>query len=281
MLESVGVWLLSNASLDRDKDRVFPKGAVLGPYLVNPILVDNHWGKTVGRVENIEVKEDGVYGEILIDTGSYEGKDLFRRVNIGTLNMVSIRFIPIKGIANTEGGKDYSEWELIEVSLVDIPSNREAARLKSYGDGNQIIKFFKKSEMNVIGIVNKWLGVTLKDSDSDEQVENAFKTFFNQGESAKVAQILQDYDGKVKSKFDNFQADLTAANAQLDLVKSLKTEVEGLKSLNAEVTAIKEQLKGLMEGSEDSEDSDGKSYKAKSESSDGIIDLWSMYNKAK
>lgn len=120
----------STPEIDRDKDSVNQLGIDFTAFKRNPVVQWAHqyslppvarvaatWirdGKTMGTVE---FPPEGV--SALSDT--LEGL-----VRYGFLNAVSIGYMPIKQIENDLGGYDIQSLELLEISLVPLPSNRSA-----------------------------------------------------------------------------------------------------------------------------------------------------------
>lgn len=130
-----GEVIASTPSLDRGNDRVFPLGAQLANFSRNPVLFYGHnytepWA-LIGKVTDLSVSEDGIrFKPSLRDAvGDNDPMHIVRALwDQRLLRASSIGFLPLQGIDNAAGGKDYTDWELLEISLVPLPANGEALR---------------------------------------------------------------------------------------------------------------------------------------------------------
>jgi hypothetical protein len=132
--------LINTGALDRDRDRVLPSGMVIDNYTRNPVVQWGHnyrdpWA-TVGKTTRMDVTADGVIAEFELRPAAND-QDPQNIVRLlwegGWVRTASIGFIPTQGKQNPEGGMDFSEWELLEWSLVPIPANQDALRLAVKG----------------------------------------------------------------------------------------------------------------------------------------------------
>jgi len=267
-LKFVGRWELTNEEEDRDRDIVRSAGGDIVPFQLNPILLYNHRNPGIGRVEKIAREGNSWFGDVYIDTGNAEGKEYARRVSVGTLNMVSIRFIPKKWAEREKGGYEFLEWELIEVSLVDIPSNRMTSQ-KSWSDNGGIIKNFNKTEkMNLLSIINKWLGSTVDEKSSEADIEKAFQDALKA--DAKVTKALDVYQTNIEKRLKETVDNLAGS----EVVKGLQAKNA---TLEQEVGKLKDQLKELLEkGVEKKEGADDNKFKSgekEGEGEDEVFDL--------
>lgn len=149
-------------SLDRYKEVVLPRGMKSEDFMKNPVLIDGHdYGKDpIGTILGFRIAEDGVEYDFVFDPGP-EGKAKEAKVKSGTLRAFSIGFMPTKWVEQEEmkdkegkplsklsvedpSGEKYdvdltryktqprrmfTEWELLELSLVSIPANPDALLL--------------------------------------------------------------------------------------------------------------------------------------------------------
>jgi len=132
--------VINTASVDRDRDRVMPGGAKVDNYLRNPVVQWGHnyrdpWA-TVGKTNSLNVSPDSI--EVDFDlrpaANDHDPQNIVLLLwNGGWVNTSSIGFIPKAGKPNDVGGTDFSEWELLEWSLVPIPANQDALRLAIKG----------------------------------------------------------------------------------------------------------------------------------------------------
>jgi HK97 family phage prohead protease len=128
--------LINTGNPDRARDRVLPLGARVENYLKNPVVQWGHnyfdpWA-TIGRTVKLEMTDQGIVSEFELRPAANEvdPQNIVRLLWEGNwVRTASIGFNPLNGAANSNGGVDYTEWELLEWSLVPIPMNQDALRL--------------------------------------------------------------------------------------------------------------------------------------------------------
>lgn len=138
-----GQILISTGAVDRDRDRVLPHGGRIDNYMKNPVVQWGHnyydpWA-TIGRTNKIEISDEGIVADFDLRPAANEQDPqnvILLLWNGGWVNAASIGFDPTGGPPrsrgweeNDLGGRDFTEWELLEWSLVPIPANQEALRL--------------------------------------------------------------------------------------------------------------------------------------------------------
>lgn len=237
MLVKIGRYTLTTSSKDRDGDIVLSSGGKIDAYLKQNILLKNHQrGNPIGVVTNIEKFDDRIDGDVWVDNGDKDGigKEIVRQHGLGMWNTVSIRFIPTKyeRISEKEYGYLIKEWELLEVSLADIPANSEATMQKSLGNLSQgIYKSYQNNlKMNLIGILNKFLGSSLTDDATPEKVEESFQKFLSEGEqTAKIKHALglqkTQISDLLDTKFKTLETEISALKTENEALKSQFTEL--------------------------------------------------------
>jgi HK97 family phage prohead protease len=121
-------FIISTDAVDRDNDTVNPRGWKLDHFLKNPVVLYSHDYSSlpIGKCVDIRVVNDK-----LVATVEFADHDMAREVlklvDGGFLNATSVGFRPINGRRNTErGGMDFEQQELLEFSIVPVPSNPEA-----------------------------------------------------------------------------------------------------------------------------------------------------------
>jgi len=136
-----GEWIIaSNASVDRDKDRVMPMGIDISNFQRNPILIFGHnyhepWA-VIGRAAEIRLSPESldIRPELRKPANDSDPMTIISSLwDAGLLRAASIGFIPKKGKPNSFGGTDFEEVELLEISLVPLPANQDALRLAVKG----------------------------------------------------------------------------------------------------------------------------------------------------
>jgi len=131
--------IASTPTMDRVRDRLDSKGATFK----NPIILlrmHSH-SEPVGRANLGKPTAKGIPFDaeipIVENPGLFKDRtDLaWDEVNTGVVRAVSIGFRPIKWSFNDEGGVDYQEFEIYELSTVSVPALPEAiiTSVKSMG----------------------------------------------------------------------------------------------------------------------------------------------------
>lgn len=131
---------ISTGAVDRDGDTINPKGFDLKSFRKNPVVLFGHDGSRppIGRASDIRVEDNAVKATVEfmdndIDTSGFSDM-IFRMVRAGFLKATSVGFLP-KDFEFSEDptrnaglfpGIDFNKQELLEFSIVPVPSNPEA-----------------------------------------------------------------------------------------------------------------------------------------------------------
>jgi len=122
-------FIISTAAKDRDGDTIDPKGWILTNFLKNPVVLFGHDNRSlpVGKAENIRLEGGALKASVkFADAGMNPlAESVFRMVKAGFLNATSVGFSPIE-FERSDGGIQFIKQELLEFSIVPIPSNPEA-----------------------------------------------------------------------------------------------------------------------------------------------------------
>ena len=135
--------MISTEDVDRDGDIMKATGASISDYMKNPVVLFGHNYRdataVVGKALSIEkIDGQGIKARWqFADKETSEDADLVRRLWAGGfLNATSIGFIPEEWEKREtdegeelERGRVYTEWELLEFSIVPVPANQSALRL--------------------------------------------------------------------------------------------------------------------------------------------------------
>jgi uncharacterized protein len=126
-------FVISTGSVDRDNDTINPQGWALDAFRSNPIIP---WGHDYSRPPIARAVSVGLEGGALVSVaefppaGIYELADqVYGLAKAGFIKGASVGFRPIEWQFNEARGPfaiDYKQQELLEWSVVSLPSNQEA-----------------------------------------------------------------------------------------------------------------------------------------------------------
>lgn len=255
MLVPIGRFTVTKDIVDRDSERVIPSGANLDSFKKNPIMFYNHmrWDGGIGTWDNIEVTDTEIAMDGYISDSTDYAKGLLGLVQDGVIRTASMGFRPKKWSDDSKDkldgqlGVTILEYEVIEVSITDVPANPDAVMksmdknykvyndFKSWQDDKEgvIVKSFQIENfinMNILEVVNKFLGTSFGENTKPEEVEAAFQKM------SETKGMSQEAVEKSMSAFS-------------EVTKSfVKSEIEAAtKSLNEEIEAFKTQVKEMKE----------------------------------
>ncbi len=112
--------------LDRSKDIINPDGVKFD--LPLPLLFAHDHSKPIGKVVNMRKIAGGwvATAELLSKGSSTVADETWAGIVQDALNGVSVGFLPVSSSKNAQGGIDYHEIALHELSVVAIPCNKQA-----------------------------------------------------------------------------------------------------------------------------------------------------------
>lgn len=128
-------FVFSDASVDRSGDTIAPDGWQLDAFGENPVALWAHDASAlpIGRAVNVLVEAGRLMGDIEFAAAEdYAFADtVYRMVKAGYINAVSVGFMPIdyKWADDEEErpwGIDFTQQELLEISVVPVPCNANA-----------------------------------------------------------------------------------------------------------------------------------------------------------
>jgi HK97 family phage prohead protease len=138
--DNTAIAAISTDGIDRDKEIMLPKGAVLDNFTKNPVVLWAHdySGTPVGSAKKYWVKQGRKYIKAKWEWAKTDKAQEIRELwDGGFLNAVSVGFIvnksheptPAEIKKNPEWAdvrRIIDEWELLEFSIVPVPANPEA-----------------------------------------------------------------------------------------------------------------------------------------------------------
>lgn len=134
----------NDGEFDRYQDRLSVSGWKLDAFNANPVILYNHDAGDggflgLGRKDVLPIGKGRAYvqGNALMVDVQFDQNDDFakkveQKVDGGFLNAVSVRYTIPEGeyTENAKGGLDSTVQELLEISIVTIPGNQRALRVK-------------------------------------------------------------------------------------------------------------------------------------------------------
>jgi len=188
--------IISTGGVDRDRDRVMPRGARLDNYLKNPVV---QWGHnyfdpfaTIGRSNSIEISDEGIIADFDLRPAANEHDPqniILLLWNGEWIRTASIGFQPEpeQMKPNDFGGLDFGVWELLEWSIVPIPANQDALRLAAEAHPKAFPAYQK-------AIAKRGRVLSAKNEEKIKQARDNLNEVLNQ--LAEDASDEEDDDGK-------------------------------------------------------------------------------------
>lgn len=127
-------FLVSDASINSYRCRVFLAGSDLSAFESNPIMLYMHErGRVIGKWANLKWEGDKLFADPVFnlkDLKPQGGADIAQQVDDGFLNAASLGIIILEAVYNAElDCYDITKWRLQEISIVDLGSNANALQL--------------------------------------------------------------------------------------------------------------------------------------------------------
>ena len=126
---------ISTSAKDRDNDTIMQDGWELAPYVKNPVVLLNHKSSElpIGKCILIGIEDGKLKATVQFVPSSYPivgdtAEAVFSLCKDGYLNATSVGFRPIAWdwAGGDSDGIIFSKQELLEWSIVSVPSNPEA-----------------------------------------------------------------------------------------------------------------------------------------------------------
>lgn len=126
---------------DKAGDRIRVETIDLSRFNQNPLLLHMHGAESVpvGMVKNLIIEDSVLFGELVFDTEDPHAAMLQGKYERGFMRGISPRFFAYGERETREGNtliKDYDRAELVEISLVTLPSHKNAVSLHKNLDGD-------------------------------------------------------------------------------------------------------------------------------------------------
>ena len=136
--------IASSEAQDRDGEVIKQTGWDLNNFEKNPVLLasHNHQSFPIGKATGIAIEDGKLMFKAVFSKATQEAKEAYALVKEGILNTFSVGFIPRD--YEKDNSSVITKAELLEISLVSIPSNPEAVVLAK-GMKNDLAKSMIKS----------------------------------------------------------------------------------------------------------------------------------------
>lgn len=199
-------FLVSDETLNSHGFRIITDGIDTTRFEKNPIMLYMHETPIIiGRWENLQKKNGQLFADAVFDEEDTFSKDVMGKVDRGFLKATSLGIShEPSALQKDDKGNFLKQCELIEISIVSIPSNGNA--LKLYTDKFETVQL----KLNQLSEVNSIATLLKLDSGQDNHT-----TVMNAVKSLKLE------NDTLKLKLDTTQNYLnTEANELLDLAVS-------------------------------------------------------------
>ena len=287
---------ITTSAVDRDKEIVNPKGAILTEYREHPIVLYQHdyWGLPIGKNEWIKRDSKGLIAKtIYYDKGLAEEVYDFRKSGFPMAQ--SIGFVPLEWKTFGEGDKvpagkegarrEFTKWLLLEYSDVTVPSNAEALQVaigKGLSSVNSLDKVKSPSKCTVF-LDNYDKYIHFNDDSSKDNMVNTIAAFGGLMQSEKltpdnIQEFTDKYNVELIEKDDSIEPSKLIEEindypidkeAKVELVSITDTtEKEGrvlssknsklVKACISDMLKATESLTALLEAAEPQADDDSK-----------------------
>lgn len=121
--------LANSGKMDRVGDIVDPRGGAWT--LPVPLLWQHRHDEPIGWVRSIEARADGLWISAELAEGIGKSDQAWQMIEAGLVDSYSIGFHGRDWSPLAGGGKRFTDWELVEVSVVTIPADPAAKIARS------------------------------------------------------------------------------------------------------------------------------------------------------
>ena len=242
-------FVASTPDLDRHGTRLMSLGCDSASFEKNPVVLWNHAkdgepDNVLGRV--VEIVKTAAAVEVVVEFDTHaKAQEVLRKVRAGFLRAVSVGFIPQQDRQNSDGTIDVLKWELCELSIVPVPSNRKTLKRDYSLRVTRVVRTCSKENTNSRGVSNT-MNITEKlglgADAAPEQIADALIKFLSGDASPedKMALIVGMLAPSASSASDGGKD--AALEAVTEESKRLASRVEELeKALGEKTKAAEEQ----------------------------------------
>lgn len=210
------VFVLSDESINSNGEIILTKGINIDRFKKNPIMLYKHERDSIiGRWENIRIKGKQLIADAIFDENDTLGLTIKKKVDSGFINSVSVGLNIIEQKENI-----ITKSELIEVSIVDIPSNPNSVKFNTVLENGktmiyltlnnlpfidrlkELLKLDKNvSENDILENIKKIIDSQNGINENNDQIEKALRLGYIEHENVDILRYMAKYE---KQKFDTF-----------------------------------------------------------------------------
>jgi len=260
--------------------RVLNAGIVLDRFKSNPIILAEHYSVSwfvIGRWENLRVEGNRLMADAVFDMDDEDASKIAGKVLRGYVKGVSIGFMKAANdsdynfVKGSDGVPELRSCELMEASIVALPSNRAAVKLYANDNKEQLSTEAIKLSLKTTEILLKpnmeklnlsaatLVALNLRDADNPlavcaavdalvlahdgtkkelSEAKDEIVTLKTKLSEVNDAEAIKFIDGKINDK-------VLGADQRDYMLKLAKEDLEGTKKLVESMTPRKE-LKGII-----------------------------------
>lgn len=212
-------FVISDGSRDRHGTRINPNGWDLSAFLGNPMALFGHNSDfPIGRWENVRVENNKLVGRLVLAArGTSQRIDELRSlVEQGILRAVSIGFAVIQ--PGKRGGPwDFERQELREVSLVSVPSNKNALAMA---------RSMNISQSTIELAFGEHAGEGQRDVSQGEHASKPIPSSQGKKMTTPIAKRIEDAQNELNQARDALTEHLGDENADTAQTEVLSGEIE-------------------------------------------------------
>ena len=232
-------FIISDESVNADGFVIQTKGIRTERFKKDPVMLYMHAREkgVIGRWDNIRTEGSQLIADAVFDENNPLGKEVKERVDGGFLRSASIG-LSVLNYERIDGVDTVTDCELTEVSIVDIPSNRNAVKLfdkrglivlslKESADGDkdlrtQLIEVLKLPATATDGVIIETVtALSGNAGPAEPDTEKALRLGYVESSQLMLLKHMARTD---KSAFRKFMQDKEQA-AAVDIDKELKQAV--------------------------------------------------------
>lgn len=235
-------FVISDGSLDRHGTRINPNGWELSAFKRNPIALFGHSnGFPIGTWENLRVEGDRLVGRLVLAAKGTSARidELVRLVEQGILRAVSVGFSALEFGVPGKSPYDYERQELLEVSLVSVPSNTNAlkiARSLNISESTLKLAFGEQAEAGRDGV-----STSGEHAEATTAEETRARVAAAPRPKAKTMTTMT-----LSQRIEAAQEDLTAKRDTLSNLSRAETlDVEAIEELNEKIAGAERTVAAL------------------------------------